>query len=299
MSQSETPCGAPRPSLILYASQIAAAIGCNRHKKPSDALEMMWERLAPESYYAALRRNSVESEAEKINKIITTDERARVVMETSMLSCETSSDVASQYDTVAKKINALDFLDEEDRKLFDATVKRNLFTNYGTASEHHALVKVRETLGINAHPDAAFYKEKLGDVNGVEVWIGGKIDAITEDRSLVIEIKNRIRRLFYKVPFYEIVQVQCYLQLLNVSRGAIVECLTTAPDNSTINIVPVRRDRDLWTETVVPKALAFAATFVDIINNADFQDDYLKSTKRSLVVQTRMHKYLVAKPWSL
>jgi len=275
---------------MLYASQVAAAIGCNRHKKINDAMDLMWERLAPESYYAALRRNGVESEAERIDKLLSTDERARVVLETSMLTCATSSDVATKYDSVARKIDSFDSLSENDRKLIDSAVKRNLYTNYGTASEHHALVKVRETLGINAHPDPGFYKDKIGEVAGgtVDVWIGGKIDAITEDRSLVIEIKNRIRRLFYKVPFYEIVQLQCYLHLLDVSRGAVVECLTTAPETSTINVVPVRRDRELWNETIVPKAIAFAATFVDLINSTTTQDDYLRSSKPAAFLQARM-----------
>lgn len=284
---------ANKPSLMLYASQVAAAIGCNRHKKPNDALDLMWERLAPETFYAALRRNGVASEAEKIDKILDTDERARLVFETSMLACATSSDVASKYDSVSKRIEHFESLSPEDRKLIDAAVKRNLYTNYGTASEHHALVKVRE-MGIAAHPDPAFYKDCIGDVASgtVEVWIGGKIDAITEDRSLVLEIKNRIRRLFYRVPFYEIVQVQCYLHLLNVSRGAVVECLTTSPDNSHINIVSVRRDRDLWNEVIVPKALAFAATFVDIINSTSVQDEYLSSPKRAAWLQARMNAHL-------
>lgn len=283
---------------MLYASQVAAAIGCNRHKKQDDAIDLMWERLAPESYYAALRRNGVESDAEKIDKLLSADERARVVVETSMLACATSSDVAMKYDSVSKKIGSFGDMTEEQRALVDSAVKRNLYTNYGTASEHHALVKVRETLGINAYPDAAFYKDKIGEIRAnsggppIDVWIGGKIDAINEDRSLVIEIKNRIRRLFYKVPFYEIIQVQCYLHLLDVSRGAVVECLTTAPQNSSINIVPVKRDRDLWTETIVPKSLAFAATFVDIINSTAIQDAYMSSPKRAAFVQAKMSEYM-------
>lgn len=285
---SVTVASSPHPSsFIVYASQVAAAIGCNRHKKPSDALELMWERVAPESFQAALRRNGVESETDRIDRIATASDDARGALQRSMQTCATSTDVAAEYDVASRFVSGMNDLPDNDRKLVDSAIKRNLFTNYGTASEYQALVKVRETLGIDARPDPTFYKLCVGTVRGVPVWIGGKIDAITPD-NIVIEIKNRIRRLFYKVPFYEVVQVQCYLALLDVSRGAVVECITTAPGNSTINIVPVRRDRLLWTDTVVPKVKAFVHVFMDLLEDQAFQDEFLTSPRRAAVIQARV-----------
>jgi len=274
-------------SVILYASQIAACIGCNRHKKPAEAMESMWERMAPESYRQALLRTGSTTEADRIQALLENDAYIRDVIDESTLLCGTSHDVATRYDAASKVISKLD-MSSEDKKVIDATVKRNLYTNYGTASEHHALVKFRETLGINAVPDDTFYKMHIADVDGVPLWIGGKIDAITEDRGLVIEIKNRIRRLFYKVPFYEIIQLQTYLHLLEVSRGAIVECLTM-PGDSVINIVPIRRDKDLWTETIVPKMKAFTRVFLHLLTDNDFQDAFLLSSKKAAMIQSRIN----------
>lgn len=274
-------------SVILYASQIAACIGCNRHKKPADAMESMWERMDPESYRDALRRTGCTTEADRVQKIIQDDAFIKHVIDQSTLACAHSHDVASKYDAASRVISNLD-LDTDDKKVIDATVKRNLYTNYGTASEHHALVKVREMLSINAKTDDTFYKAHIGDVDGIALWVGGKIDAITEDRSLVIEIKNRIRRLFYKIPFYEIIQLQTYLQLLDVSRGAVVECLTTTGE-SMINIVPVRRDRGLWSDMMVPKMKAYTRVLTDLLTNIDFQDAFLLSPKKAAMIQTRMN----------
>jgi len=273
-------------SVILYASQIAACIGCNRHKKPAEAMESMWERMAPESYRDALRRTGCTTEAERVQSIIQQDAVVRTVIDESTLACLHSQDVAVKYDAASKIISRMD-MSAEDRKVVDSTVKRNLYTNYGTASEHHALVKVREMLGINARTDDTFYKAHVCDVDGIGLWVGGKIDAITEDRSLVIEIKNRIRRLFYKVPFYEIIQLQTYLQLLDVSRGAVVECLTT-PHDSLINVVPVRRDRELWSNTIVPKMRAFVRVFATMLTDPSFQDAFLLSPRKAAMVQARM-----------
>ena len=274
-------------SVILYASQIAACIGCNRHKKPAEAMETMWERMASASYLDALRRTGSTTELLRVQDLIDKDDTVRHIVDASTLACANSQDVAIKYDAAARVIARMDLL-PDDKRVIDATVKRNLYTNYGTASEHHALVKVRETLGINARLDDTFYRVQIGEVDGTQLWVGGKIDAITDDK-LVIEIKNRIRRLFYKVPFYEIVQLQSYLFLLDVPRGAIVECLTTLND-SQINIVPVRRDRELWDETVVPKMKAFVKVFLHLLEDHGFQDAYLLSSRKAAMIQARINQ---------
>jgi hypothetical protein len=252
----------------------------------------MWERVAPESYRDALRRTGATTEAERVQSLQEHDDTIRSMIEESTLGCTHSQDVASKYDSVSRVISRLDLL-PDDRKVVDATVKRNLYTNYGTAFEHHALSKVRETLGINARVDDTFYKMHICDVDDVPLWVGGKIDAITEDRTIVIEIKNRIRRLFYRIPFYEIIQLQTYLHLLDVSRGAVVECLTT-PGDTLINVVPVRRDKDLWNEVLVPKMQAFTRVFLHLLETPTFQDEFLGSSKKNVLVQTKLAEYLNA-----
>jgi len=255
-------------------------------------MEAMWERVAPESYRDALRRTGCTTELDRMQQLIEHDAMIKRVVDESTLTCHNSQDVAVKYDAASRAISRFD-LPVDDKKIVDATVKRNLYTNYGTASEHHALIKVRETLGINARPDDTFYKVHVCDVDGVALWVGGKIDAITEDNGLVIEIKNRIRRLFYKVPFYEIVQLQTYLHLLDVSRGAIVECLTGTTD-SQINIVPIRRDKDLWNETIVPKMKAYVHVFLSLLQDTAFQDAYFLSTKRAAMIQSRINQAFAA-----
>jgi hypothetical protein len=253
----------------------------------------MWERVSPDTYRNALRRTGRITETERVEYLQHHDDAVRSVLQESAAVCTHSHDVASRYDSVSRVISKLD-MSVDDRKVVDATVKRNLYTNYGTAFEHHALAKVRETLGIVARTDDTFYKMHVCDVDGIPLWIGGKIDAITDDR-IVIEIKNRIRRLFYKIPFYEIIQLQTYLHLLDVPRGVIVECLTV-PGDSIINIVPVRRDKTLWNDTLVPKMQAFVRVFLHLLHTPAFQDEFLQATKKNqdVLVQTKIDEFLRA-----
>lgn len=278
-------------SVILYASQIAACIGYNRHKKPWEAMESMWERVSPETYRDALRRTGSTTEAEMIEAMIQENTIVAEIIQASEAESRDSEDVATKYDAACTMIKHLN-LSDDDQMIVDATVKRNLYTNYGTSSEHKALTKIQEHLGIEANPDDMFYKMQVGTVDGVGVYVGGKIDAITADRKLVVEIKNRIRRLFHKVPFYEVIQLQTYLHLLQVERGMIVECLNATQEDVSMNIVPVSRDSHMWNHVLVPKMREYARVFIELLTSTEFQDQFLSSTpqRRNSLVVSKMAK---------
>jgi hypothetical protein len=249
-------------------------------------MEAMWERVDPTGYREALRRTQTVTQDERMHQLLMRDGKISSAVSASDVVCADSRDVVTRYDAASKAVLGLD-ISEDEKRLLDETIRRNLYTNYGTASEHRALVKVRELLGIQAGKDDTFYKSEIGNVGDVGVWVGGKIDAITDDRTLVLEIKNRIRHLFHKIPFYEQIQLQTYLHLLDVTRGAIVECLTT-PADSFINVVPIRRNKQLWEQTIVPKIFAFVRVFIDLLGDEAFQDAFVTSTKKTLLVQGKI-----------
>lgn len=291
-----------QPYVCIYASQVAMCIGANKHKKVSDALELMWNRVAPASFQAALRRNHVKTEDEVTEDIIRSNTEVKQLVNLTLAKpCDTSDEVAEQYDSVAKELQSVD-LPDEDRKLVDDVLKRNLYTSYGNLHEHHVLHYIRDTLGIQCREDPTFYKAQQGVCTtawGAFPWhVGGKIDAIDDGRTLLIEIKNRVNRLFYRVPFYEQVQVQAYLHLLDLDKGVLVECLKTkdAGDRSepttSVNVIPIRRDRDLWTREIVPKLEGFVDFLLRIIHDAGLQDRYLQSRRKSAMVTSHINSWV-------
>lgn len=294
--------GSPVPYLCVYASQVAVCIGANRHKKANEALEAMWQRLAPHSFFDALRRNGVKTQDDLANELIRKSDLVRQLVDRSMRACESSAQVAASYESAARELQAAGAagaLRTADVRLADDVVKRNLYTAYGNAQEHRTLRYVRDTLGIDCRPDPTFYKKQCGvTAGGVPWFVGGKIDAITTDRSTVIEIKSRVNRLFHRVPFYETVQVQTYLELLGVEQGALVECLSAAAaaaaataaaaadadEGPQVNMVCFTRDRDLWTREIVPKLQGFVDFLESLLGDRALQDRYLQSPKRNLLV---------------
>lgn len=316
----------PQPYVCIYASQVAMCIGANKHKKISEAVELMWHRVAPASFEAAMKRNTMRTEEEIADDIIRSHAQVRgLVDRTLAAACDTSDQVAKQYDTVSRELQAVP-LPEEDRRLVEDVLKRNLYTAYGNTQEHRVLTYVRDTLGIKCCEDPTFYKRQQGTCTGpwgsFPWFVGGKIDAISEDRALLLEIKNRVNRLFYRVPFYEAVQVQAYLHLLDIERGVLVECLKTkpppeeaskeAPPEGTegaeidgkpadepafnsefhVNVIPVHRDRELWTREIVPKLEGFVDFLARLLDDPGQQDRYLQSKRRSAMVTSHINNWL-------
>ena len=293
--------------VCIYASQVAMCIGANKHKKVSEALEMMWQRVSPTGFAAAMQRNGQKTEDEQAADIIKAHTEVQGLVDLTMATeCDSSDQVAQQYDSIAKELRDLPDLPEEDRKLVDDVLKRNLYTNYGNTHEHRVLTYIRDTLGIQCGEDPTFYKIQAGVAQGA--WgsfpwhVGGKIDAIDDKKTLLIEIKNRVNRLFYRVPFYEQVQVQAYLHLLDLDRGVLVECLKTrdneediladtAAARTTVNVIPIKRDRDLWEREIVPKLSGFVDFLGCVVNDTNMQDRYLQSKRRSAMITVHVNAW--------
>lgn len=316
-----------RPYVCVMASQVAMCIGANPHRKLSEAMELMWERASPAGFRAALDRNGVKTDEDLAREVIGASAPVRELVDLTLRAPVGSSDqVARQYDEVARSLAAVPLADDA-RKLVDDVLKRNLYTAYGNAHERSVLGYVRDVLGVPCRPDPAFHKRRQGACEGawgpVPWFVGGKIDGVSEDGRVLIEIKNRVNRLFHRVPFYEQVQVQTYLYLLDLERGLLVECLKTSGGDgagdraggagdregadrsisrepggatavampagvATVGALPVARDRRLWDEDIVPKLDAFVGFLVRLVQDLALQDRYLRSRRRSAMISAHV-----------
>lgn len=326
------------PFVCIYASQVAMCIGANKHKKISEAMELMWQRCDHAGFKAAMTRNAMKTDDELADAIIKSNAGVKDLVDLTLTApCDSSDQVAKQYDTVTKELQAVP-LPDEDRKLVDDVLKRNLYTGYGNVNESRVLDYIRTHLGIACREDHTFYKLQQGTCTGawgsLPWYVGGKIDAIEEKRTLLIEVKNRVNRLFYRIPFYEQVQVQTYLHLLDLERAVLVECLKSsgappkhphlmldrdachgldrapepteaedghaapADNNLAVNVIPIRRDRELWDREIVPKLQGFVDFLARLLNDPALQDRYLQSKRRSAMVTSHVNNYIKFSPSS-
>jgi hypothetical protein len=289
--------------VCIYASQVAAIIGYNKHKKVSDILELIWERHSPDTYYDALRRNNVQTEQEIIMDIVERDASVKaLLLHSSMATPTTSSDVATTYNALTTHLHQQS-LNDDEKKLLDSAVKKNLYTVYGNTYENRVVEHLKHSLNMNIVADDTNYKQDMQPIQGVPWSISGKIDAINDRKTIVIEIKNRINKLFWKLPKYEHVQVQVYLQLVNVENGLLVESYSIRENENNetknqgeedelksmkLNIVPIKRDQDFWNTIIIPHVTHFVSFYINLLNNRQLQDKYMRTKRKKAFITKQM-----------
>jgi hypothetical protein len=281
-------------SICIYASQLASCINHNRFKKPSDALETVWQRVAPASFRDALARNGIKTQEEAVRDIMTSNQTVRSLLVHAEDALTTSSsEVARGYEEISTRLAEAE-LKWEERKLVDDAMKKTLYTSFGTRQESVAFQKIHAR--IPCRLDDTFYRSLVGEINGVQIFVGGKVDAISQDGCTVIEIKNRINRLFYKLPLYEIIQVQTYLHLLpHVQSAKLVECLTKDDGAVLMNTIPIERDETMWETYIVPKLQGFVKYLLQILDDPLEQDTYLQSRRRASLVTAAINSFSIDK----
>ena len=123
-----------------------------------------------------------------------------------------------------------------------------------------------EEYNDNVNKVETFFKKPVYK-NKYEWYIGGKIDGINDDKVL-IEVKNRMNRLFYRLRDYEKVQIFSYLYILELENARLVECYKKQ-NNCNINVIEVGFDQDYWDNEIMSKVVLFASMFENFMENRD------------------------------
>lgn len=297
------------PFVCIYASQVAACVGLNRYKPVGDAVQQVWQRLDHAGFRDALVRNQLRTPDERAQSILNDRAHLKACVEVAAAApaAHTSAEAARRYAEAAAVLGSERNLAADDTNVIDEMLRQATYARYGTANESVALAYVRDTLGIACHQDPTFYKRMLGACHGDWPWyIGGRVDALSQDRTVLIEIKNRVNRLFYRAPAYENVQVQTYLHLLDMEQGLLVECLKSAPAEPdrrvapgdapgsapgvATNVIPIKRDRLLWDATIAPRLQIFVDFVTDLLDDKELQDKFLGTKNKSAMLTARWKK---------
>lgn len=278
--------------IYIYSSQLASLIGQNIHKKWQESFEILWRRLDFHGYTDAKLRNGIVSEDEKIVNL----SRQHAFLEEILTPPEptsSSTSVAQGYRVRRSVLYSLmkEKVSDEELTLLDNVLRRNMYTQFGDTHEdrvfHHINTSVMKIV-----KDDRFHSSLLFTYKGYNVYLAGRVDGLAVNKNVIIEIKNRINRLFtYKTPKHEYIQCQAYLQLLpNTSHCLLIECLTKCPETKLVHVQKIYRDTMLWENQVMPKLRVIVEQLVDIIGSKKLQDDYFKCHSLGLPPATKLNR---------
>jgi hypothetical protein len=242
----------------IKASDVAACIGRHQYKPRAEVIDSMWKRYWP-STFEGLTKEDRAQEA-----LSNSTEAQEIIRKTLKIRAKDSNEANAIMAKAREQITL-------DAKLSDAQkveviehIRSKVSTTHGTRSEDLTADKVTADEGATLVRDEAFYQKHIASINGIDFCITGKIDRIEErpDGSRVlVEIKNRMNRLFRKVPEYEMIQVQVYLQMLNLVQARLIE-----QHNNQVASHDIERDDVLWREEILPALVNFCEEIVEKAN---------------------------------
>lgn len=247
-------------SILLFASEISSACGFNPYKKRSETLVAVWNRINP---------GASQTKEERIDNLIEQIDIGKDVV--ALIEESSTANSIQDIKPSVEKIRSLvpQNLPESVRSEVIRRVESQINCQFGTNQEASAInsYESEQTVVVSKRNDA-FYKRSVGNVDGTPIYVGGKVDGIKEDGT-VIEVKNRMRRFFDPLPKYDVVQLQTYLFIIDSQNGELVEQLKG--DRTQIKSTSVKRDDDMWTSLIIPRIVTFCKALITVLNDHELQ----------------------------
>ena len=230
--------------IVLKASDVAAILGRNQYKPRQDVLNDLWKKYAPQTFTGKTKKD-------KADEALSVSSEAQAVLATALnTKAKDSHDVQKIFSEALEKVNSDTKLNATQKAEVAEHLRSKVYTTHGTRSEDKTAEKVAIQENVSWVKDNAFYTHDVCELGDKKFVVVGKIDRIEErpdGSKVLVEIKNRANRLFRKVPEYEMIQVQMYLQMLGLAHARLVEQY-----NNQVASHDITRDEEMWANVIVP-----------------------------------------------
>ena len=230
--------------IVLKASDVAAFLGRNPFKPRQEVLNDLWKKYAPQTFTGKTKKDKAE-------EALSVSSEAQAVLATALnTKAKDSHDVQKIFSEALEKVNSDTKLNATQKAEVAEHLRSKVYTTHGTRSEDKTSQKVEAEENVKWVKDNAFYTHDVCELGDKKFVVVGKIDRIEErpdGSKVLVEIKNRTNRLFRKVPEYEMIQVQMYLQMLGLVHARLVEQY-----NNQVLSHDITRDEEMWANVIVP-----------------------------------------------
>ena len=270
-----------RNEICIYASELANLIGISNFKPKAVTLLRIWEKNFPDDY--RLHRKSVKDQnrelAENNNSKETFNKftgklgkKKQKEICINMEKCMEAQDVNSMINKRREILKECQELPSKDKEKIEKSIIEMTNTNFGIKNENKSLHIYTQLTGTPVLQIKEFVKKMIIKSNNYSWFIGGKIDGILQDRT-IIEVKNRVHKLFNKIRDYEKVQTYCYMYILESNSSELVETYMNGRVPET-NILDIEYNNDYW-EFVVNRILIFIDYFNKFIDSSEMKEQLL------------------------
>lgn len=251
-------------NICIYASELAVITGHNKYQSENDIILKLWKKYYNSDYEKVknnLRKMSgieilEETNIDYINRI-TKQENIDISKELKeCLQSQNTCDLRKGKKTIIDKISKVSNI---NKKQLTETINQLTNTDFGTKNENKTVLQHGDK-DFKLLPN--FYKKKVCKLEDEDWYIGGRVDGMSKIDGLdtIVEVKNRVHRLFYKLRDYEKVQVYAYMFIHNIDRAQLIENYRKS-DESKINTIDIKWEDNFWNDKIYPKIIYFIDRF--------------------------------------
>ena len=246
-------------NIFIYASELSVITGHNNYQSINDIYMKLWKKHFPEDYNRIkelLGQVIIEESTEEyVNRIAKENNISSELNE-----CLESKDIDNLSLAKNKILNNIDKIKSpKEKNLFRECVQNLANTNFGTQNENIALQFYIQKTGDNVNKIEKFLKRPLYQTKNNVWFIGGRIDGINENGT-IIEIKNRVKKLFYNLRDYEKIQAYAYMFIMEKRQAKLVESLKKE-NVIEMNIIDIEFALDFWVKEIDVKIRKFIKSF--------------------------------------
>jgi hypothetical protein len=261
-------------SLIFNISEIAIITGDNKFKKKRDYLIDFWKRNNRFDYdkFKKMTQFTKNTDQEIIQKIC---EKNNINISNDLDNCVESINTDDLNTLKRKMVDQMDNLTENDKKQLTESVSNIANSKFGIKNEFDITKLYQEMTGNIIFKDDLYHKIKIYELDDYTIYIAGKIDGINIQTGTIIEVKNRINKLFYNLRDYEKVQITCYMFLFKTIKGHLVEGFRKK-DGTDINIIEVDFEKK-YMDYIIDKIVIFSKFYSKFIKNDEMKLNILKN----------------------
>lgn len=271
-------------NICIFASDLAIITGHNKFKTENEIILKLWQKNFPEDYNEIISKlnkneefdiNIIEETSDDYIKRITDKYNIKDIDE-NINECKNSENILSLNNSKNKIFKSLNNIPKNEKKILKDCLISKVNTNFGIKNENMGLQKYIELSNESVKLFEKFVKKNIFKTSRFNWYIGGRIDGINESETTVIEIKNRVHKLFYTLRDYEKVQIYAYMFILNKKKSKLVECFKKKNDCD-INVIEVDFDIHFWEKEVNKKIEIFIKKFQKFLKNDTLKKNLLLS----------------------
>lgn len=262
-----------RQCVVLFASEVAAAVGKNKYRHPVMVVESAWKRRG-DSYQTTVGKlkksgkTRVGTLADRIEDTRRQEPKVAAAVCFAADASEKCTDAHSLATAMKQLKIAVDSakgsVDAEHHTEIKQQLESDLRCAYGMHTEPKALAQTAQenSVTINQCNDKVY---RVALKTKPRVILVGRIDGMADNK--LVEVKSRRYKFMDPPPSYDVIQMHCYMLLVNQAECTLIEqCKGKRKET----VVPW--DDTLWSE-VTRTLQQFAVCFLAFMNDSGAQEE--------------------------